>query len=110
MDEFGFYQEVYPVVLYIGDNPTVVTFHNDTVVEAIVIYNRPETAYPVRLWVEGKGAADGGVKRLLIRHVGPIEADHDQGPAAGGIGRRGDLIGAGAAAGDGGGGAAASKA
>ena len=55
MDEFGFYQEVYPVVLYIGDNPTVVTFHNDTVVEAIVIYNRPETAYPVRLWVEGKG-------------------------------------------------------
>ena len=61
MDEFGFYQEVYPVVLYIGDNPAVVTFHNDTVVEAVVIYNRPETAYPVRLWVEGKGAADGNV-------------------------------------------------
>ena len=68
MDEFGFYQEVYPVVLYIGDNPTVVTFHNDTVVEAIVIYNRPETAYPVRLWVEGKGAADGNVTFTYVNY------------------------------------------
>ena len=83
MDEFGFYQEVYPVVLYIGDNPTVVTFHNDTVVEAIVIYNRPETAYPVRLWVEGKGAADGNVTFTCARTTAPASSRRATSPSGG---------------------------
>lgn len=59
MDEFGFYTQPEPVVVYVGDNPTVITHRNDTHIETIVIYNKAEIAWDVQVWVHGKGRAQG---------------------------------------------------
>ena len=57
MDEFGFYTQTQPVVVYVGDNPTEVLTSSATEITAMVIYNQAEVEHPVKVWVHGKGRA-----------------------------------------------------